>query len=149
RKDVEKLEEENRGDEIAGQRQGARLPGGQREQRGGNQPETDAFGDAEGEGNGHDDQHRGSRDAKIRQVDLRHRLQHEDADNDERGGRGGGGNCQDQGRQEQREQHQQGGGDGGQAGAPARLHARGGFDVADDGGGAEEGAEDRGRRVGD
>ena len=75
-------------------------------------------------------------------------LEHEDADDHERGRSRRGGNEQDDGREKKREQKAARDDERGKSGAAARLDARGRLDVAGDGRGPEAGTDHGGAGVG-
>jgi hypothetical protein len=114
----------------------------------GDQAEADALGDAEAERDAGDDQEGRGGLGEVVEVQPRHRLEHEDAHHHQRGRRRRGRDGQDHRREEQRQQEEHRRGRAGQAGAAARLDARGGLDVADHRRGAEQRAQDGGERVG-
>ena len=107
----------------------------------GHDAEHDAVGNGIGEGH-HDQGHKAAQhvgDIAV-ELHLQHGFHHQQANKHQRRGGGKAGDGQEDGREEQGQNEHAGGGKSRQAGTAALGHARGGFHIAGDGGGAQAGA---------
>ena len=147
--DVDEAEEEESGEEVEHPVLAAAATGDELEKGVAGEAEAEAVGDGPGEGDGCYGEEGGDGDLWVFPIDLTEAGEHEAADEDE-GGRGGEvGNGSDERGDEEREEEEDAGDDGGDAGAASCCDSGGGFDVAGDGAGACEGAEDGGGGVGE
>jgi len=98
--------------------------------------------DGPSEGDGSDGEEGGDADLRVVPLDFAEASEHEASDEDEcrRGGEGGDGS--DEWCDEEREEEEDAGDDCGDAGAASSGDSGGGFDVAGDGAGTGERAED-------
>ena len=147
--DVDEAEEEEGGEEVEHPVFAFGATGEELDEGVAGEAEAEAVGDGPGEGDGRDGEEGGDADLGVVPVDFADAGEHETADENERGRGGEGGDGADERRDEEREEEEDAGDDGGDAGASACGYSGGGLDVAGDGAGAEEGAEDGGGGVGE
>src|ERR1700677_3621735 len=147
--DVDEAEEEESGEEVEHPVFLFGAAGDELEESVAGEAEAEACGDGPGEGDGCYGEEGGDGDLRVFPIDLTEAGEHEAANEDE-GGRGGEvGNGSDERGDEERKEEEDAGDDGGDAGAASCCDSGGGFDVAGDGAGACEGAEDGGGGVGE
>src|SRR5580704_9349159 len=111
--------------------------------------EAEAVSDRPGERDGRDGKEGRDADLGVIPLDLAEAREHEASDEDQCGRGGEAGDGSDEWGDEERDEEEQPGDDGGHAGASACGYSGGGLDVAGDGAGAEERAEDGGGGVGE
>ncbi len=139
---VDEAEEEEGGEEVEHPVFFAGATGEELDEGVAGEAEAEAVGDGPSERDGGDGEEGGDADLGVAPVDFAYAGEHEGSDEDE--GRGGGevGDGSDDGGDEEGEEEEDSGDDGGYAGAASGGYSGGGLDVAGDGGGAEERAED-------
>ncbi len=136
-----------RGDRASSLAAGA--PGEELDEGVAGEAEAEAVGDRPGEWDGGDGEEGGDGELRVFPFDVGEAGGHERADEDERGCGGEAGDGSNERGDEEREKKQDAGDDGGDAGASSGGDSCRGFDVACDGAGAGERAEDGGGGVGE
>lgn len=117
----------------------------------GDDAEGDAFGDAVEQRHGYDAEVGGDSRVEVivRQLQLGHVAEHEEAHDDERGGRSKGRHGGEHGREQRGDEEEEGCCHSREAGTSAHSHAGGGFHEGRRGGSAEHGAGGRCYGVGE